>query len=260
MEIKLSLSLPRDEISIPVVRKICTQSLIVLGVIRECIDDVELALTEACANVLIHAQIEDEYEVSVGVDNEVAVIEVSDRGGGFDPTVDPNQVVTTAGEIAHHDGTVPDGADSLGTGGTSGVGSGDDSRGNDDTDGLAPDSVPEQGRGIFLMKALMDQVQFHRVDGPHRGTRVHLEKVLAWEESAPGARLSRPRTPTGPWGTAPTSPTHTPAPASPATSAPASSSPASTSSTVSAPPSTTASAPAEIRGFSADSEIADRAL
>ncbi|WP_244957357.1 ATP-binding protein, partial [Candidatus Frankia nodulisporulans] len=94
MEIKLSLSLPRDEISIPVVRRICTQSLKVLGVIRECIDDVELALTEACANVLIHAQIEDEYEVSVGVDNEVAVIEVSDRGGGFDLTVDPDLIAS----------------------------------------------------------------------------------------------------------------------------------------------------------------------
>jgi serine/threonine-protein kinase RsbW len=164
MEIKLSLSLPRDEISIPVARRICTQSLKVLGVTQECIDDVELALTEACANVLLHAQDEDEYEVSVGVDNEVAIIEVSDRGGGFDSGFDPDWLIGAAG------------------------------------DGLPPESVPEQGRGILLMRALMDQVRFQRVDGPHRGTRVHLEKVLVWEESAPGARLSRPRTSLGPWG------------------------------------------------------------
>lgn len=172
MEIKLSLSLPRDEISIPVVRRICTQSLKVLGVTQECIDDVELALTEASANVLLHAQNGDEYEVSVGVDNEVAIIEVSDRGGGFTAGFDPDALFSADNN--------PEGLDSL--------------------DGVPPDSVPEQGRGIFLMRALMDQVQFHRVDGPHRGTRVHLEKFLHWEESAPGARLSRRRSDRGPWG------------------------------------------------------------
>ncbi|WP_101835396.1 ATP-binding protein [Frankia canadensis] len=163
MEIKLSLSLPRDEISIPVVRRICTQSLKVLGVAQECIDDVEIALTEACVNVLLHAQDDDEYEVSVGVDNGVAVIEVSDRGGGFDGDFDPDPAPGVIG------------------------------------DGSPPESVPERGRGIFLMRALMDQVRFQRVDGPYSGTRVHLEKALVWEESAPGARLSRPRNPLGPW-------------------------------------------------------------
>jgi serine/threonine-protein kinase RsbW len=175
MEIKLSLSLPRDEISIPVVRRICTQSLKVLGVVQECINDVELALTEACANVLLHAQIDDEYEVSVGVDNEVAVIEVSDRGGGFDP-----------------DGALDTERTGAGAGSEAGAGSGGG-------DGGFLDNVPEQGRGIFLMRALMDKVRFQRVEGPLRGTRVHLEKSLMWEESAPGARLSRPRNPLGPW-------------------------------------------------------------
>ncbi|ETA02651.1 anti-sigma regulatory factor (Ser/Thr protein kinase) [Frankia casuarinae] len=158
MEIKVSLSLPHDEISIPVIRRICTQSLKVLGVNKECIDDVEIALTEACDNVLLHAHAGDEYEVFVGVDNEVAVIEVSDRGDGFDS------------------------ADEL------------DRTARQNGDSPRPDNVPEQGRGIFLMRALMDRVQFHQVDSPHRGTRVHLEKTLTWEESAPGARLSRART------------------------------------------------------------------
>ncbi|MCK9898448.1 ATP-binding protein [Frankia sp. AgB32] len=167
MEIKLSLALPRDEISIPVVRRICAQSLKVLGVTQECINDVELALTEASANVLLHAQDGDEYEVSVGVDNEVAVIEVSDHGGGFGAEFDPDALIGAA------------------------------------SDGTPTEGVPEQGRGIFLMRALMDQVQFHRVDGPYRGTRVHLEKTLVWEDSAPGARLSRPRSALGPWGVEP---------------------------------------------------------
>ena len=143
MEIKLTLSLPRDEISIPVVRRVCNQSLTVLGVSRECIGDVELALTEACANVLLHARADDEYEVSVGVDNETAIIEVVDRGGGFEPTA------VVVGDV---------------------------------------DS--ERGRGILLMRALMDDVQYITVGGPNPGTRVQLTKRLVWDDAAPGRRLA----------------------------------------------------------------------
>jgi serine/threonine-protein kinase RsbW len=152
MEIKLTLSLPRDEISIPVVRRICNQSLTVLGVSRECIGDVELALTEACANVLLHARDGDEYEVSAGVDDETAVIEVIDRGGGFEPAS------VVVGDV---------------------------------------DS--EHGRGIFLMRALMDDVQFVTVDGPNPGTRVQLTKRLVWEDAAPGLRLATEVTQRRPW-------------------------------------------------------------
>ncbi len=105
----------------------------------------------------------------MGVDNEVAVIEVSDRGDGPDGAFEG---------LFESERTV-----------------------HPNLDGVAPENVPEQGRGIFLMRALMDHVQFHRVEGPHRGTRVHLEKMLDWEESAPGAQLSRARRTTGPWGT-----------------------------------------------------------
>jgi serine/threonine-protein kinase RsbW len=158
MKIKFSLSLPRDEVSIPVVRNICSRSLGVLGVQRECLDDVRLALTEACANVLLHAHADDEYEVSVGIDEWTAVIDVTDRGGGFEESV---------GERETHPFTAGDGPDGL-------------------------DRVAERGRGILLMRALMDHVHFHAVDGPPGGTRVHLEKRLRWEAEAPGAQLRRP--------------------------------------------------------------------
>jgi serine/threonine-protein kinase RsbW len=145
MEIKLSLSLPRDEISIPVVRKICSRALEALGVTSECIDDVEVALSEACANVLRHARANDEYEVSAGVSQEVAVIEVVDHGGGFD-------IAALSGEET--------------------------------------DLTAERGRGIQLMRALMDEVKFTVADGERRETRVRLKKILVWNESAPGARLA----------------------------------------------------------------------
>lgn len=85
MEIHFSLCLPRDEESVPVVRHICRDALAELGVVRDCVGDVELAVTEACTNVLKHAAgTGDEYEVTVVVAEDDCVIRVIDSGAGFD--------------------------------------------------------------------------------------------------------------------------------------------------------------------------------
>lgn len=85
MEIHFSLCLPRDEESVPVVRHICRDALGELGVARDCVGDVELAVTEACTNVLKHAAgTGDEYEVTVAIVEDDCVIRVIDSGTGFD--------------------------------------------------------------------------------------------------------------------------------------------------------------------------------
>ncbi len=84
MEIKVSLSLPRDSVSVSVIRHLTTQSLRTLEVAEECIEDIETALSEACTNVLLHAASGDDYFVSAGIDGERCVIEVVDAGHGFD--------------------------------------------------------------------------------------------------------------------------------------------------------------------------------
>ena len=85
MEITYSLCLPRDEVSVPIVRHLSREALIHLGVVESCVGDIELALTEACTNVLKHARSEQEqYEVEVEVNFEFCVIRVIDTGGGFD--------------------------------------------------------------------------------------------------------------------------------------------------------------------------------
>lgn len=84
MELNLTLCLPRDEMSIPVVRQVCKNALTVLGVDRGCIGDIEVAITEACANVLHHSGADDEYEVQVQIDDSRCVIRVVDSGRGFD--------------------------------------------------------------------------------------------------------------------------------------------------------------------------------
>ncbi|MBV9368771.1 MAG: ATP-binding protein, partial [Frankiales bacterium] len=63
VEIKVTLQLPRDALSVPVVRRVLATSMHTLGVEAHCIEDIGIALTEACTNVLDHTRGDDEYEV-----------------------------------------------------------------------------------------------------------------------------------------------------------------------------------------------------
>jgi serine/threonine-protein kinase RsbW len=144
VQIILALSLPRDEQTIPVSRHIAVNAMSEIGVAEESIDDIAVALTEACTNVLKHSGPGDEFEVSLEVDDDQCVIRVVDTGRGFD-------------------------SDSLGFSNA--------------------DSSAEQGRGIQLMRALVDSVKF--ISKPEAGTIVHLEKTLEYEDGS-FARKKRP--------------------------------------------------------------------
>ncbi|HEX2701367.1 MAG TPA: ATP-binding protein [Acidimicrobiales bacterium] len=142
MEIRIGLSLPREARTISVARHICRETLRELGVEGEGVSDIEVALTEACTNVLDHSGPGDEYDVELSLTDRLCVIRVVDTGHGFDPMATP-----------------------------------------------APtDERAESGRGIHLMKALVDCVRFE--SRPEDGTIVHLEKELAFVEGAPGPMLS----------------------------------------------------------------------
>ncbi|HEX2050481.1 MAG TPA: ATP-binding protein [Actinomycetota bacterium] len=147
MELDFSLCLPRDEVSVPVVRHLCGFALRRLGVDDDCVGDIELAVTEACSNVLRHtAGTTDQYEVHVTIDECVCAISVVDTGAGFDH-------------------------ESL----------------------SAADAAPtaEGGRGIHLMRALVDDIRF--VSKPESGTIVHLEKTLECDERSLLRRLAETR-------------------------------------------------------------------
>jgi serine/threonine-protein kinase RsbW len=60
VEVAFRLALPRDELSIPVVRRILDRSMEVLGVEPEDRSDITLAITDCCTNVLDHAQAGDD--------------------------------------------------------------------------------------------------------------------------------------------------------------------------------------------------------
>lgn len=84
MQVTLALWLPRDEMSIPVARHIVKAAMENVGVSDDCVHDIEVALTEACTNVLKHSGPGDEYEVSFELDDEVTILRVIDTGRGFD--------------------------------------------------------------------------------------------------------------------------------------------------------------------------------
>jgi serine/threonine-protein kinase RsbW len=132
MEIALTLALPRDELTVPVARRIVDSSLSAVGVTEDCVNDVTVALTEACTNVIKHSGPGDEYEVVVSLNDVQCSIDITDIGHGFD-------------------------AETL-------AGSADDDA--------------ERGRGIQLMRALVDSISFASV--PAKGSIVHMEKELAY--------------------------------------------------------------------------------
>ena len=139
MNIDYSVRLPVDAQSLPLIRGLVRQTLQHLGVVAGGIDEVLLALSEACANVIQHAGELEEYQVDVSIDDDVCRISVLDDGGGFDvETVDAEP----------------------------------------------PRSPLDGGRGLLLMRALVDRLAFvQSEDGRHRVT---LEKRLV---TSPRLRL-----------------------------------------------------------------------
>src|SRR5690349_8512071 len=84
MKVSLSLCLPRDTLSVPVTRRVLRCAMTALGVTDEICNDVEVAVTEACNNVIRHAEEGEEYEVCVGIEDAFCIIDVLDTGRGWD--------------------------------------------------------------------------------------------------------------------------------------------------------------------------------
>jgi serine/threonine-protein kinase RsbW len=137
MEIVLALTLPRDEQTVPLARHVVRTAMERAGVEGACVDDVVLALSEACTNVLLHAGAGDEYDVRFHLEGQRCQIRVVDVGHGFDSVA-----------LRRH----------------------------------GPQPEAERGRGLTLMRALVDQVRF--TSRPEDGTVVTMEKELQFADPA----------------------------------------------------------------------------
>ena len=131
MIIAFSVKLPVDAQSVPLVRGLLRQALQHLGVVETCIEEILLAQSEACANVVQHAGVGEAYQVDVAIDDSVCRISVLDDGGGFD-------VAAVSAEL--------------------------------------PRSPLDGGRGLLLMRALVDRLDFRETEDGRHG--VLLEKRL----------------------------------------------------------------------------------
>ncbi|HEY6708854.1 MAG TPA: ATP-binding protein [Actinomycetota bacterium] len=98
MELSLALTLPRDEQTVPVARHIVRNAMEQVGVEETCIFDVELALSEACTNVLLHSGPGDQFVVRLHLEDRRGLIRVIDVGHGFDSSRPPAEAPTPEAE------------------------------------------------------------------------------------------------------------------------------------------------------------------
>ena len=138
MRIDVAICLPQEATSVRLIRLAVTNTLTVFGVADDCIEEIRLALSEACTNVVEHAEDADGYEVRLEVHDHRCVISVTNTGNGFDA---------------------------------------------DDLRGVMPGPTSSRGRGVAIMRAVMDQVEFR--SEPEAGTVVHLVKTLRFRPNAP---------------------------------------------------------------------------
>jgi len=85
VKIQIGLCLPRDAQTVALVRSVAMAALERMGVTTECIDDIRLALSEACTNVIEHADTDNDYEVRLEVEDDTCSIRVIDTGTVLDP-------------------------------------------------------------------------------------------------------------------------------------------------------------------------------
>lgn len=96
MHLDLRLSLPREKRSVPVCRRVVTTALDTLGVEPGCAHEIAIVLSEACTNVLQHADRSDTYDVGVHLDDRQCTLRVTDLGRGLDEQDVPTEVTTEA--------------------------------------------------------------------------------------------------------------------------------------------------------------------
>jgi serine/threonine-protein kinase RsbW len=83
VRIQVVMTLPREAVSVPLTRRTVAAALTAAGVEPDCLAEVEVALSEACTNVLNHAGKGDAYEVAINISDQQLRMDVIDFGSGF---------------------------------------------------------------------------------------------------------------------------------------------------------------------------------
>jgi serine/threonine-protein kinase RsbW len=188
-DVEFCLVFPRESLSVPVMRRVLGDTLSRLGIDDSCIDDLLLAVTEACTNVLRHAGPGRRYELVAHVGRQRCLLEVLDSGRGFDLASVGHRrrgirhSVRPSGRLRRHQrapmSTAPGSPSSL----RSRIG-----RSRRLARERAIAELPESGRGLAIMQACVDDVTLR--SKPGHGTVVSLQKRIEWRTDAPLALRS----------------------------------------------------------------------
>ncbi len=185
-DVEFCLVLPRESLSVPVMRRVLGDTLTRLGVDAGCVDDLLLAVTEACTNVLLHAGPGHGYELVAHVSSTRCLLEVVDSGSGFDPATisRPHKGIRIPPSVrpvprlrrqrAASPVTAPASPSIL----RSRI-----ARSRRLARERAITELPESGRGLAIMRACVDDVTMQ--SSPGEGTVVSLRKRIAWRRDAP---------------------------------------------------------------------------
>jgi serine/threonine-protein kinase RsbW len=182
VDVKFCLVFPREALSVPVMRHVLGDTLRDLGADGDGVDDLLLAVTEACSNVIRHGGPDQQYEVLASVGKggcEVQVVNSSRRpdADGW-PGSRSRRVLPLVPAARRIRRRVPRPATLR--------------RSHRQAKGMAADeaiaALPESGRGLAIMKACVDDVTMS--SGPENGTVVSLQKRIAWRNDAPLAHLA----------------------------------------------------------------------
>ena len=206
VNVKFCLAFPREAVSVPVMRRVLGDTLRNLGVADECVGDILVAVTEACTNVLRHGGTARRYDVVASVGPSGCLVEVVDPGQGFGARAAAAGVRASgrSGTQSRRARRTQDGA--LGEparaqppvrgpqqaqqrhGALTTSAAGPCARLPRRLDDQAIARLPESGRGLQIMRALVDDVTM--LSGPGRGTVVSMRKRVSWRSDAPLAGLS----------------------------------------------------------------------
>ena len=187
MNVKFCLAFPREAVSVPVMRRVLGDTLRNLGVVDECIGDILVAVTEACTNVLRHGGAGRRYEVVTSVGAGGCVVEVLDSGDGLGART--GGAVRTPRRSRRKVHARPDEPAARRR---PAIAAAMRSRGTVAAGGRVDDQIiarlPESGRGLQIMRALVDDVTLE--SGPGLGTVVSMRKRVSWRRDAPMTGLS----------------------------------------------------------------------
>jgi serine/threonine-protein kinase RsbW len=192
VDVEFCLVFPGEALSVPVMRRVLGDTLIRLGIDEGCVGDILLAVTEACSNVVRHAEPGRRYEVVAHVGSKRCLLEVVDGDRGLDaPSREARRrrVSRPAGRLRRHSvvrlrrhPASPASAPSSSATLRGRIGR-PARPGRERT--IA--QLPESGRGLAIMRACVDDVSMK--SRPGQGTVVSLQKRIEWRSDAPLARM-----------------------------------------------------------------------